>query len=228
MAAKQHTNSRADVAHRDGGFLSPAAIRQPADALGPRAQRTIGRIIEATRDVFLTRGYSGTTVDEIARLADVSRASFYTYFSTKREVLLALGARSASECFDVIERLPAAGATRDDLNRWVGEYFDFLDMHGSFAFAWTQAANEDDEIRAAGMKRHLSLCRQLGVALATGFDEPSEHPTELGLAVFSLLERSWNYAQLYFDTIHRQDVIDQIGRAMWGAVRQPVDPRPAT
>jgi AcrR family transcriptional regulator len=225
MAAKQRTTAKPDDVHRGGGFLSPAAIRQPADALGPRAQRTIARIIEATRDLFLTRGYSGTTVDEIARLADVSRASFYTYFPTKREVLLALGARSAGECLDVINRFPATGATRDDLNCWVGEYFDFLDSHGSFAFAWTQAAHEDEEIRSAGMKRHLSLCRHLGVALASGFDEPTEHPTELGLAAFSLLERSWNYAQLYAETIQRQVIIDQIGRAMWGAVRQPLEPR---
>jgi hypothetical protein len=48
------------------------------------------------REVFLTRGYAGTTVDEIARIADVSRASFYAYFPSKREVLLALGAPSKS------------------------------------------------------------------------------------------------------------------------------------
>ena len=81
--------SDADMSNGDAAFLTPPSIRQPANPLGPRAQRTINRIIEATRDVFLTRGYSGTTIDEIARLADVSRASFYTYFPSKRDVLIA-------------------------------------------------------------------------------------------------------------------------------------------
>ena len=80
--------------------------------LGPRAQRTVARIIQATREVFLTRGYAGTTVDEIANIADVSRASFYTYFPTKREVLLAVGDLAATESLAAIDTL---GASMDKL-----------------------------------------------------------------------------------------------------------------
>src|SRR5258708_666347 len=131
-------------------FLSPATLRQPADALGPRAQRTIGRILDATRDVFMSRGYSGTTIDEIARVSNVSRASFYTYFPSKREVLIAVGANAASECQMMIDRLSnmngAAnknGTTRAGLRTWVADYLELLDIHAGFAFAWTQAANDD-------------------------------------------------------------------------------------
>ena len=105
-------------------FLTPATLRQPADALGPRAQRTIVRIIEATREVFLTRGYSGTTIDEIARVADVSRASFYTYFPSKREVLLAVGAeRRERSAQALIDRFPEHARSRSGLRGWVLEYF---------------------------------------------------------------------------------------------------------
>ena len=132
----------AAITNGEHAFLTPAALRQPADALGPRAQRTIARIIDATRDVFLSHGYSGTTIDEIARVAEVSRASFYTYFSSKREVLLAVGAHTASESVRLIERLGDEGTTRARLTDWVVDYFDFLDVHGSFSFAWTQAAQK--------------------------------------------------------------------------------------
>jgi TetR/AcrR family transcriptional regulator len=205
----------------DEAFLSGAALRQPADALGPRAHQTIARIIEATRDVFLTRGYPGTTIDEIARVAEVSRASFYTYFPSKREVLLAVGAYAASESMGAIEHLAERGSTRAGMIQWVSDYFDLLDVHGSFAFAWTQAAHEDEEIRTAGMKRHLSICRRFGTLLAQTAGRTAEQPAMLGLVAASALERSWSYSQLYADTIERADVIAQAAHALWGIARQP-------
>jgi TetR/AcrR family transcriptional regulator len=206
---------------QQGDFLIPATIRHPAEGLGPRAQRTIARIIEATRDVFLTRGYSGTTIDEIARAASVSRASFYTYFPSKREVLLAVGARSAAEAQEAIERLAQQATTRAGLMRWVDGYFAFLDVNGSFAFAWTQAAHEDEEIRTAGMKRHLELCKRMGSLLAESAGRQATNPVELGLVAFSALERAWSYCALYADTVDRTVVTAQIGQTLWGAARQP-------
>ena len=194
--------------------LDSTAIRQPADGLGPRAQQTIARIVEATREVFLSRGYSGTTIDEIARIADVSRASFYTYFPSKREVLLALGARSAGESADIIDTLSPGAGTQAGMAAFVSDFFDFLDVHGSFAFAWTQAAQEDEEIRNAGMKRHLRICRQFGTKLAEVGGREFEQPVAIGLVAVSLLERSWNYWQLYVDTIERSTMINEAARTL--------------
>ena len=202
-------------------FRTPIVVRQPADELGPRAQRTIARILDATREVFLTRGYSGTTIDEISRVADISRASFYTYFPSKREVLLAVGADAANQAEAMIEKLRDYVGKRSQLKIWVTEYFDLLDIHGSFAFAWTQAALEDDGIRVAGMKRHLAMCRKLGDVLVTNASAPLPDATPLGIIVFSVIERAWNYSQLYADTVDRDELIRQVAIAMWGAARQP-------
>lgn len=180
----------------------------------------MARITEAARDVFLTRGYAGTTIDEIARSADVSRASFYTYFPSKRAVLLAVGANAATECEKMIQRLRDHGPTRAAMREWVADYFDFLDVHGSFAFAWTQAAHEDDEIRVAGMKRHLGLCKRLGQSLMIGARRKPVDPAPLGIIAFSVLERGWNYGDLYADVIDRDALIEQTTNALWGAVRQ--------
>ena len=46
-----------------------------------------------------------TTIDEITRVASVSRASFYTYFPSKRDVLLALGKDSLVVGASLIDRL---------------------------------------------------------------------------------------------------------------------------
>ncbi len=211
----------ASTASNGESYLTSAALRQPADALGPRAQRTIASIIKATREVFLTRGYSGTTIDEIARLADVSRASFYTYFPSKREVLLAVGAHAASEAERMIEKLPDHLGSRAALRAWVSEYFDLLDIHGSFAFAWTQAAHEDEEIRVAGMRRHLKDCKMLATQLVASTGKQIADPTPLGVVAFSILERSWNYGQLYAGAVDRRGLIIQAANGLWGLARQP-------
>jgi hypothetical protein len=89
---------------------------------------------------------------------------------------------------------------------FVQGYFALLDEHGSFAFAWTQAAQEDEEIRISGMKGHLDLCRQLGLALGTLRGRPFEDPTAHGLVTVSVLERAWSYCQLYTEAIDPEAV----------------------
>jgi AcrR family transcriptional regulator len=194
----------------------PATPRQPAQVLGPRASRTIARILAATKEIFLVRGYGGTTIDEIARVAGLSRASFYSYFSSKRELVLTLGANHAAEATDVVERLRTI--TRpwriEDIEEWVRQYFALLETHGSFAFAWTQAAHEDEEIRRAGMKRHLDICRRMGTALGEVRGAPFARPREQGLLTLSMLERGWSYCRLYAGTIDADVVQAEAARVI--------------
>jgi len=191
--------------------------------LGPRASRTIASILDATRQLLLIRGYAGSTIDEITRVAGVSRASFYTYFPSKRDVLLALGADSASGATVMIQAVNDIRSDWDleDLTDWVLRYFEFLEEQGSFVFAWTQAAHEDEEIRVAGMRRHLSLCRQMGQALGNLGDVPVDDPVELGLSAFSMVERAWAYCQLYEGTIDASVVCRTMARMLEAVVRHP-------
>jgi AcrR family transcriptional regulator len=48
-------------------------------------QLTRSRLKEASLEVFSRVGYNAATVDEIAERADVSRATFYFHFPTKRD-----------------------------------------------------------------------------------------------------------------------------------------------
>lgn len=209
-------------------FPLPDVPRQSTDAVGPRAQRTIARIVAATREVFLTNGYTGTTIDDIARTADVSRASFYTYFVSKREVLLVLGARSATDAQTIIERLIELGATSDGMAEWVRDYFQFLEINGSFAFAWTQAAHDDHEILTAGMKRHLNLCQRFGEVLAASAGIQRDDTTQFGLVMFSALERSWSYCHLYEDGLDRRAIEAAAAQMLWSAARHKPFHTPAS
>jgi len=113
------------------------------------------------------------------------------------------------------------------LERFVRKSFIVYDEHASFAFAWTQAAHHDEEIKMAGMKRHLQMCGALGRELGRMRGRPFEAPAAQGLAVFSQLERAWSYCQLYGDKVLeaavQRAVAGHLGGVVQPAATDPLD-----
>jgi AcrR family transcriptional regulator len=59
---------------------------------GPRARKrrqTLQRIAEVGLKLFLAKGYEAATLDEIAAAAGISRRTFFYYFKSKDDILLA-------------------------------------------------------------------------------------------------------------------------------------------
>ena len=48
------------------------------------------QIVEGARKAFLAGGYDGTSTDAVAASADVSKATIYSHFRSKREIFLAV------------------------------------------------------------------------------------------------------------------------------------------
>jgi AcrR family transcriptional regulator len=81
------------------GYPDAAAPAANGDAVQPQATVTrvearkrekVAAIFNAAEDLFLSRGYHATTIDEVARKAGVSVGSVYVYFGNKEGVCLAL------------------------------------------------------------------------------------------------------------------------------------------
>src|SRR5262245_58935443 len=108
---------------------------RPTEALETgRGERTRALILEASRQLFLQRGYAGTPINAITEACGISRAGFYTYFKDKRDVFNALGENAYHDNLAVIARwktLPQPYRLAD-VRRWVGEYFAYMDTHGAF------------------------------------------------------------------------------------------------
>lgn len=64
--------------------VAPAGVvPNPLGRRGRKKRETRERILEMARGLFMTKGYNGTTVEEIAEAAEVSRATFFNYFPVK-------------------------------------------------------------------------------------------------------------------------------------------------
>ena len=67
----------------DNVLLKPEGLRER------KRRQTLQRIAEVGLSLFLRKGYDATTLDEIAAAAGISRRTFFYYFKSKDEVLLA-------------------------------------------------------------------------------------------------------------------------------------------
>jgi TetR/AcrR family transcriptional regulator len=55
-----------------------------------RKEARPGELLKAALDLFVEKGYAGTSVEEVARRAGVSKGTLFLYFSTKEELFKAV------------------------------------------------------------------------------------------------------------------------------------------
>jgi TetR/AcrR family transcriptional regulator len=107
-----------------------AAASPPATRTERRKARTAGAILEAAERLFLGRGYTATTMEDLSEAADVAVGSIYAHFGDKEGVYsalvdraLALDQRYSEEGFAVgngpLEQLVGMG---EGYLRFAGEH----------------------------------------------------------------------------------------------------------
>ena len=196
--------------------------RGPAATVGPRAQRTTALIMDTAREVFLAKGYHGLRIDDIAEAAGVSRASFYTYFPSKRDLLLALGQQTFEATARALDQMDALEAewTRDRVFDLVRIYMAMLEDHGAFLLVWSQATYGDEELAASGVRARLSTGRRFGSLLQRlGGNDPTtgDDPARVGLALLVMMDRYWSYWRVNNFPFSEEQVVETLGNII-GAI----------
>ena len=79
-------------------------------------------VLEAAAKVFLSGGYLGASMDEIADLAGVSKQTVYTYFSNKETLFAAMASALSNEANDRVHNNVAEFGEDDDLEGYLVGY----------------------------------------------------------------------------------------------------------
>ncbi len=91
-----------------------------------KRRETLQRITEAGTRLFIAYGYEATTLDAIAAEAGISRRTFFYYFKSKDEILLAMQGGLGDMLAAALAQEPAAErpirAVRDAMLRISGTY----------------------------------------------------------------------------------------------------------
>lgn len=114
--------------------------------LGPKAERTRARLLDAAREVFTDQDYLATSAADIAERAGVSLGTFYQYFADLNGIVLVLAGEQVIEMLSqhVDEWDPTTGrlGLRRVLAAFVRGYF----ANASFYRLWEQATAVDRRI----------------------------------------------------------------------------------
>ena len=98
--------------------------RETSDSTAP----TLETLLDAGRDVFVSRGYAGSRIDDIVAAAGVSHGTFYQYFKNKNDlarVLVLDAMRPLASAFAGMPEITGMAANPADsaaLRRWLRVY----------------------------------------------------------------------------------------------------------
>ncbi|MCK5860949.1 MAG: TetR family transcriptional regulator, partial [Candidatus Hydrogenedentes bacterium] len=71
------------------------------------AQETKEKIIQAARDIFAKKGYSGTSVDDIARVVGITKGGIYWHFDSKLDLFIQMLESGYSEFMNLLNEIIA-------------------------------------------------------------------------------------------------------------------------
>ena len=94
----------------------------------PKSIETRQRIVTTALALFESKGYSESTMRDIAKEAGVSLGLTYRYFSRKEELVLALYERLAQQSFEKVEALPR-GSIAERYPAAIGLSLEVLSEH---------------------------------------------------------------------------------------------------
>jgi AcrR family transcriptional regulator len=198
--------------------------RQARPRTKPPQQRR-DELMDAARHLFLKHGVGPTTIDHITSGADVAKGTFYLHFSSKEELLAALGEQFAQKHLISIKAAIAAKAEGDwtgKLATWVAAsaafYLDSIELH-DMLFHESRAPTREGLVDNVIID-HLSQLLKAGAgAGAWSIDDPRF----TAVFLFSGMHGIVDDAYLKERRIVRSRLIRRLRRICFGAVGLPPD-----
>ena len=147
----------------------------------PETERR-AQILRAARSVFIERGYQPARVEDVAKRAGLSKGAVYFYFSSKRELFLALVREEHEATYSFLDKAeedprPAAEKLLELGMRYL-DYFAGLKSPPRFFLMMCEIGIRDDEIREEVQAVHQSFIDAVTRIMAQGVAEGRFRPLD--------------------------------------------------
>lgn len=223
---EERTSRSSGGGPRTRGGWTPAGTAELRRTEG--AQRRTGRgeaarrqLLDAARRVFERDGYTGVGIADIVREAGVSQGSFYTYFSSKLEVLREL-------MDEVVKAMDTALVTRPDdehldpmsaLERSNQRYMEAYRGHGRLYVIGEQLARIDDEAAESLHRRRRNDVERVAATIrrwqARGVADPTVDPVPTAAALVTLTRHLCYWLYIGGDDFYDEDSALSALNATW-------------
>lgn len=146
-------------------------MAEPLGGRAARKARTRAAILAAARDRFVSAGYEGTTIRDIAAAAGVGIGTVHAHFHDKRALLLACFDEQISDAVALgLDTLPAEGALLDQLLHLAGVLYAAYARHPALSREMVRATLFPDSPAPDGLLLEFlgELAALFQAALADG------------------------------------------------------------
>ncbi|MGW3138344.1 TetR family transcriptional regulator [Streptomyces sp. NPDC001139] len=169
-----------------------------------KKQRTRDALLRAAVELFTTRGYERTTVDDIADAVDVSQRTFFRYYAGKEEAALALQELVVARFVAAVRERPAEEAPMEALKQAVLEGWQTLNevieavVPVELYLRMYRVIESTPVLLAAHLRRNMEIEEAMARVLAEreGLDVEADPRPRLAVAVFGgvmrVTERQWS------------------------------------
>ncbi|BDZ50014.1 TetR family transcriptional regulator [Frondihabitans sucicola] len=146
-----------------------------------RPRRSSAEILaDAASELFLENGYSGTTVDQIAQRAGVSRATFFNYFQGKADLLWLDLDRSLELLPEALRHVAAEPGGRDPASLVAAALTAVADAHDDARVPWALSQGEamriGDDLTASAASRFVAQQTRVAAYVAECRGERHDAP----------------------------------------------------
>jgi AcrR family transcriptional regulator len=179
MTAKP-TARRASVAR-----VTPGSNRNPGGRT-PKSEETRRALLDTAARLFADHGYHEVSVPDIVQAAGVGHGTFYEYFGSRRDILLAL----TKPIVAAHERLPSL-KSRNLADRIRAEIFWYLSDHVEhleLSKVWHAASNFDPEIAETRRRERARRIERVRKGIESAEARPDIDPGIAAAALVAMLE----------------------------------------
>jgi AcrR family transcriptional regulator len=193
-------------------------------------ETTRKRILSEALELFVSRGYVNTTVDDIAAAANTTRVTFYSHFESRRELMRAL----IHELNNILERSDEPGrsstasllvatvreGSREKLGGWLREQAARWPLIKPYVLAATEAAAVDAEMRSLlrGWIEEVVADIREGLDAANRYEPSTRHfRGELAYVTLDQTALSWMRGELDLTTEPAIEVLTELWWKLLGA-----------
>jgi AcrR family transcriptional regulator len=198
-------------------------IDQSGRPLGPRAEQTRSRLLDATEELLTERGLRELRVIDIARRVGSSPATFYQYFGDLEDAVVKLAERAADEMPAIVAEIEGSWEPDDALpraRRIVDAFIRHWDRHRA-ALRVRNLASEEGDIRFMAARRRAvgpvieALAERVRRSQSAGAVSDGLHPYAAAAACGAILERLAAYhAELEAFDVSREQLIESSARIL--------------
>jgi AcrR family transcriptional regulator len=123
-------------------------------------EQRLESIIQAAESLFLRKGISHTTMEEIARACELSKAALYLYFRSKEQLLLTIIIRAFDTLYDMLKAVYDSETSASDKARAMGRtYLDFYRQYPGYYGILNHQHESEDEV--AAVHKHVDEEKEL-------------------------------------------------------------------